>query len=208
VDLSAASEQVRAEKRALRKETRERRRTVTAEASARAGERAAVLLDAFLASSGRAPSLVLLYAGLPGELDTRPLDALLCRRGATIAWPRVAGPSLRLHVAAHDQLAPGGLAIREPAADLPEVAPSLLDLAVVPGLAFDRAGHRLGSGRGYYDALLERAPQALRVGVCLPAELIPRVPSEPHDVLMDLVIADEVQVTGARPLPPPKEVAP
>lgn len=64
-----------------------------------------------------------------------------------------------------------------------------IDLAVIPGMAFDRAGHRLGRGKGYYDRLLPRLPKAYKLGVCFPFQLLDSIPCEEHDVVMDDVVA-------------------
>jgi 5-formyltetrahydrofolate cyclo-ligase len=63
-----------------------------------------------------------------------------------------------------------------------------IDLAVIPGVAFDRLGARLGRGKGYYDRLLSQMPNAYKIGICFPFQLLERLPSEPHDVLMNEVI--------------------
>ena len=63
-----------------------------------------------------------------------------------------------------------------------------IDLAVIPGVAFDRYGHRLGRGKGYYDRLLPQIP-ASKVGICFPFQLIEEVPAEAFDFRMDTIIA-------------------
>lgn len=198
------------EKMTLREAMRARRRALTSEATLRAGLRAAALLaELLLREPGRAPRSALLYSSLPGEADTGAIDALLRRRGAAVAYPRVEGGRLRLHRASPAELQPGQFGIREPPLAAEEISIAALDLVVVPGLAFDRAGHRLGFGGGYYDALLDAAPDALRVGVCLEEQLLPNVPTEPHDQRVDFVLADEIHASGARPWlspPTPKEV--
>ncbi|MSP62674.1 MAG: 5-formyltetrahydrofolate cyclo-ligase [Myxococcales bacterium] len=206
--IPAPPRDLQAEKRALRAAMRQRRGSITPDQAMRAGVQAAGLLEEHLAGRLRAARLALLYSALPGELDTGAIELLLLRRGARVAWPRVGnGIDLHLHVASGDDLRPGRFAIREPDPSAPAVGAGEIDLVIVPGLAFDRTGHRLGFGRGYYDALLARAPQAIRYGACLPYQLVPNVPAEPHDQRMDFVVADELIATGARPLPEP-EVAP
>ena len=63
-----------------------------------------------------------------------------------------------------------------------------IDLALVPGMAFDAAGHRLGRGKGYYDRFLGEHPHIYKIGVCFPFQRVAEVPSEAHDVVMDEVI--------------------
>jgi 5-formyltetrahydrofolate cyclo-ligase len=68
--------------------------------------------------------------------------------------------------------------------------PEMIDLMVVPGVAFDRAGHRLGRGAGYYDRYLSspHAAGVYKMGVCFPWQSVESVPTEPHDIAMDEVI--------------------
>jgi len=60
---------------------------------------------------------------------------------------------------------------------------------IVPGVAFDSQCHRLGRGKGFYDRLLPQIPHAVKIGVCFDHQIVEELPSEPHDVLMDLVIS-------------------
>lgn len=69
-----------------------------------------------------------------------------------------------------------------------EVDPGQIDLVIVPGMAFDRAGGRMGRGKGFYDRYLCRCA-APKMGVCLAHQIVDSVPSEPHDLKMDVVIA-------------------
>jgi 5-formyltetrahydrofolate cyclo-ligase len=64
-----------------------------------------------------------------------------------------------------------------------------IDLAVIPGVAFDRHGARLGRGKGYYDRLLSLMLNAYKIGICFPFQLLEHIPSEPHDVLMNEVVS-------------------
>ena len=81
--------------------------------------------------------------------------------------------------------------IEEPAAGAPVVAPEAIDLVVVPALAIDGAGHRLGYGRGYYDQTLVRTVNAVTVGVAFDFQLIAEVPFEAHDVPVAWVVTDQ-----------------
>ena len=188
----AARDDVQGEKRALREEMRRLRAAVTPAAARLAGDCAASLLATHLDredEAGRAGiRIALLYAPLPGELDTALIDELLRSRGTAIAYPRVDGDLLRLHFAAPSDLVRGRFAIAGPPSHLPSVAAGDLDLVLVPALAFDRRGHRLGFGRGFYDRLLAAAPAATRLGACLPHQLVPRLPDEPHDVAVDFIL--------------------
>ncbi len=89
--------------------------------------------------------------------------------------------------------------IPEPRPDLPEVPPAAVDWALVPGLAFDERGFRLGRGAGYYDRLIPTFRRdAICWAVCLTCQLIDRVPVEPHDVPLNGVSTPSRDVQGAR----------
>lgn len=136
-------------------------------------------------------SCAALYASVGHELDTEPLRRQLSSRGVRTCYPRIVGerpPELAFHVVADPaELVPARFGLREPQETATVVLPTEIDVFIVPGLAFDETGRRLGQGRGYYDACLHSQPDALRVGVCHPWQQISAVPSEPHDERMDLL---------------------
>jgi 5-formyltetrahydrofolate cyclo-ligase len=104
--------------------------------------------------------------------------------GKSFAYPRVTEGRLDLfRVESLFDLIPGAFGLREPSADLARaVAPDALDLILVPGVAFTLSGERLGRGGGYYDRLLASlAPRTCKIGVCFDAQILPRLPVEPHD---------------------------
>jgi 5-formyltetrahydrofolate cyclo-ligase len=118
--------------------------------------------------------------GEPDVLDSWP-------DGKRIALPRVEGDDLKFHwVAGRAELQPGRFGILEPAAEAPAAGDDF-DLILVPGMAFDLRGGRLGRGRGFYDRFL-RTALGLRVGVCFEDQIVDDVPSEAHDLRMDFVI--------------------
>ena len=89
-----------------------------------------------------------------------------------------------------DKLCPGeGFAIPEPVGALFEDL-AQIDLILVPGVAFDASGNRLGRGKGYYDKIL-RQTDAYKLGVCFAFQLLEQIPTEPHDVKMDRVVASK-----------------
>ncbi len=87
-----------------------------------------------------------------------------------------------------EKLYPGeGFAIPEPVGEV-FTAYEQMEMVIVPGVAFDAQGNRLGRGKGYYDKFLKRCPSALKIGVCFPFQLIENVPIDEYDVKMDMVI--------------------
>ena len=87
-------------------------------------------------------------------------------------------------------LAAGAFGIGEPTGRR-FAAYDTIDVAVVPGLAFDAAGNRLGYGQGTYDRLLGALPRGCRkIGLCFEAQLAPAVPTEPHDIPMDFLLTE------------------
>jgi 5-formyltetrahydrofolate cyclo-ligase len=132
---------------------------------------------------------VALFASVRNEIDTRPVDAALRARGATVLYPRVAGATLAFAaVDSRASLVAGDLGIPEPPADAQPVPVEAIDVFVIPGLAFDTDGERLGWGRGHYDRTLAAAPAALRVGYAYDFQLVPIVPANADDERVDVVV--------------------
>jgi 5-formyltetrahydrofolate cyclo-ligase len=134
---------------------------------------------------------VLFFAPLPDELDVWPLLELALGSARRVALPRYL-PHLDQYEAAlithpvHDIIL-GQMAIREPHPRCPTCPLNQLDLVLVPGVAFDPCGRRLGRGKGFYDRLLA-AVAGVRCGVALDIQLLPIVPTEPHDQLLDCIL--------------------
>jgi 5-formyltetrahydrofolate cyclo-ligase len=142
---------------------------------------------------------VLLYAALEDELDVGAAISALRRRGTRTLLPKVRGGRLELIATGElHSLAVGYRGIREP--DGPSIDPEVVDVAVVPGVAFDPVGGRLGRGGGHYDRLLPSLPSdAPRIGMCFACQLVPMVPREPHDAAIDVVVSEHaVYRTNAR----------
>jgi len=123
------------------------------------------------------------FCALPGEPDV--LDPWPSNK--RIALPRIEGEELMFHwVSSREGLADGRFGVLEPKAEALS-AGCEFDLILVPGMAFDRSGGRLGRGRGYYDRFLSRASGVV-AGVCFDKQLIGKVPIESHDVRMDVIL--------------------
>ena len=134
---------------------------------------------------------LLLYYPLADEVDVRPLILEAFEAGKRVLLPVVNGEDLELRLyEGEDSLREGAFGIMEPTGSL--FAPDCYDeieLALIPGMAFDGAGHRLGRGKGYYDRLLPMLTQARLTGICFPFQFVDEVPAEPHDIPVEEVIA-------------------
>ena len=129
---------------------------------------------------------ILLYASLPDEVDTSVLISRALQEGKRVFLSVVEGDELALK-AYSGQTVIGPYGIREPVGER-LLDYGQIDLAVIPGMAFDMQGHRLGRGKGYYDRLLPALP-VYRIGLCFPFQLVDDVPVDVHDCLVDEVIA-------------------
>ncbi len=128
---------------------------------------------------------ILLYHALPDEVDTREALERWAAQGKTLYLPVVVGDDLVLRRYDHETMQQGAFGIWEPVGE--NVDEAQIELIIVPGVAFDSKGNRLGRGKGYYDRLLSRST-AVRVGVCYSCQLLPSLPAEPHDCLMHYVV--------------------
>ena len=132
---------------------------------------------------------ILLYAPMRGEVDLLSLfeDSSKC-----FYFPRVEGVGLRVfRVESLEDLEKGAFGILEPKLSCEEVEGFELDLIVLPGLAFDVQGNRLGKGRGYYDRFLEKISERKKVSTLALAfsfQVVEEVPVEVHDEKIDVVI--------------------
>ena len=132
-------------------------------------------------------STVLLYNSLPDEVDTHLLLEAGLKAGKQILLPVVAGEDLELRMYS-EQMREGLFGILEPVGEA-FLDFSSIDLAIVPGIAFDAERHRLGRGRGYYDRLLLNLPNCKTMGICFPFQLVDSVPVDSHDIPMSEVIS-------------------
>lgn len=135
----------------------------------------------------RKAKTILLYHSLKDEVQTHEFIGKWSS-SKQIILPVVVGDILELRpFTGSVNLSVGSYGIAEPTGKLFTDYASI-DLAVIPGVAFDTSGHRLGRGKGYYDKLLPQI-RAWKIGICFPFQLVDEVPSESFDVCMDEIIA-------------------
>ena len=133
------------------------------------------------------------FMPLKSEINPLPLMQKLSEAGASFALPAIAGRGKPLIMRAWEFGAPldrGQWGIREPKPEAPEVAP---DILLVPMLAFDRNGYRIGYGAGYYDMTITKfraMKPVVAVGIAFAAQEVPAVPTTPRDARLDLVLTE------------------
>ncbi len=151
---------------------------------------------------------VMYYIDVRSEVRTRhalPADlasALADGKKIVVPWCNDCGELELFHLERMDELAVGMYKILEPKPELrglpgKQVRAEDLDLVMVPGVAFDRSGARMGHGKGYYDKLLQHTrANAPLVALAFECQLFPEIPTAPHDIFMDLIITERAMCHG------------
>ena len=174
------------QKKELRKLIRQRKAVHTAEEKAGMSARICrqVLADPHWAKA----NTVFLYHALTDEVDTTILIDAAMHEGKTVLLPVIDGDDLRLkiHTGATQT---GSYSIQEPIGE-EFTCYKEITLAIVPGMAFDKKGNRLGRGRGFYDRTLPKLAEAYKIGLCFPFQLLESIPCETYDIKMDAVLYD------------------
>jgi 5-formyltetrahydrofolate cyclo-ligase len=174
----------------LRRATVARRNSIPAVVRAAAAE--SIATRPFPVEFG-AGAVISGFMPLRNEIDTEPLMHKLAARGAQLALPVVIGREKPLLMRAWnfgEPLVAGVWGIREPKSDAAVVYP---DILLVPLLAFDRTGHRIGHGAGYYDftlAQLRARKSVVAVGIAFATQEVPTVPTTLRDEQLDLVLTE------------------
>jgi 5-formyltetrahydrofolate cyclo-ligase len=187
-------------KAALRRQMRDRRRRLPPDERARLAE--AIEASLFALSEFEQRGTVLLFSSFGSEV---PTDGIASR--ALSEGRRVLMPFLDREVMHAAELHPGDVPMptsygpNEPPTRLP-IDPGHVDAIVVPGLAFDREGFRLGYGGGHYDRYLRAMPShALRIGIAFHLQVVDAVPHGPGDEQVDVIVTEEETIRCRRPPP-------
>jgi 5-formyltetrahydrofolate cyclo-ligase len=193
---------------ALREAKRTMRQTVLAARDALPAEARAAASQAIAERFGqradfREARAILVTLPFRNEWDTRVLVRAALLAGKTIAAPRVdnATRMLELYAVADPEgdVVLSAQRIPEPSSQCPPVAREAIDFVVVPGIAFDRDGRRLGYGGGFYDRLLPLlSPRAARVAGAFDLQIVPRVPVGPNDIGIDAIVTESQELSVPR----------
>ncbi len=183
-------------KDSLRNEVRGRLNQIAMET--RAAAAAHIDANVWTMPEMRSARVLLLYASLPSEVPTDGIAREAGSRGVQVVYPRCLPDrvAMTLHAVdgAEKLVSVGHLGMREPLSDCPVVELNEIDIAFLPGLAWDRAGNRLGRGAGYYDRHFAQVGDGpIRVGLFFAAQEVIGVPADPWDIPLDAIVT-EVEV--------------
>lgn len=174
------------DKAALRKSIRERKRAMT---PAEIEEKSRILGEKFLSSEAY-KNAAAVYGYLPynQEVRTVPMLRQALADGKRVAVPKVYGDEMKfLYITDFDRVEKGYAGIPEPVDDGP-VAEDPTALVLMPGLAFDPEGHRIGYGGGFYDKFLAKEPRHPTLALCYDFQMLPKLETEEFDIPVDWVI--------------------
>ncbi|MGI6168616.1 MAG: 5-formyltetrahydrofolate cyclo-ligase [Christensenellales bacterium] len=141
----------------------------------------------------RAARCLFVYVSCGNEVGTHALIRRAREDGKKVGVPLCLdkGEMVCCGIASLSALCPGRRGILEPVDRTGEIQPEEIDLAVVPGVAFDETGSRLGQGGGYYDRFLPTIRHACRIGLCYEWQVLKKLPTEKHDEKMDYIVHQE-----------------
>jgi 5-formyltetrahydrofolate cyclo-ligase len=139
----------------------------------------------------RSARTILFFAPLPGEMDLWPLLEESVSAGKMVALPWF-DPATQTYLARRVEnpaceIVAGKFGVREPAPGCVEIPLQKIDLVLVPGVAFDLSGNRLGRGKGFYDRLLAKI-SGVKCGVGYDFQLLEKIPAEPHDAKVNFIL--------------------
>jgi len=197
------SETIADQKRALRRAMVERRDSLTP--SRRAQYSATITMQLLAMAAYQRAKTVMAYMSFGSEFDTSRFMEQVLRDGKNLALPRVDKINHALVIHQIDNVSDvevGVFGIREPRADAPLIDLSEIDFMLIPGLAFDRTGMRMGYGAGFYDQLLVRiaavknaqTPQSTRVSAVFATQIVEAVPCTGHDQRIHFIITENEQI--------------
>lgn len=184
----------------LRQTLLQKRKALSAEQ--KNGFDAAICRKLLSGAAYRYADTLLLYSPLPDEVDITPIAEQAYRQGKTVAFPRcIPGSSdMEFHITGGlHELEVGTYSIMEPPASAPIWRPREHEHAIclLPGLAFDREGYRIGYGKGYYDRYFKDGRTALLIGVAYSDAILPHLPHGRYDITVDTVITEKQIITAS-----------
>ena len=174
------------DKKELRSQIRQRKRAMT---DVEILEKSRRLMELFCASEAyRKADAIYGYLPYNQEVRTTPMLQQALDAGKRVAVPKIFGDEMKfIWLEDLSQVAPGYSKIPEPIVDGP-IADDPNALVLMPGMAFDAAGHRIGYGGGFYDRFLEQEPNHPTLALCYDFQMLPHLETEEHDIPVDTVL--------------------
>lgn len=179
-------------KKRLRQECLEKRSGLSQDEVREKSER--IMARLFELDEFKKANFIMFYVDFKNEVMTQDAIAKALSMGKRVAVPKTVKDEglWAIEIKSLDDLSAGALGILEPTKLENRVDPEELDLVIVPGVAFDRKGHRLGFGAGYYDRFLPKLrPGVKKIAVAFEVQLVDSVPAEEHDIRMDAILTEE-----------------
>lgn len=174
------------DKKELRRAIREKKRAMTEDEIENRSAKLAQLL--YASDAYRNAQTIYGYLPYNQEVRTVPMLEQALRDGKRVAVPKVFGDEMKfLYLEDLTKVAKGYAGIPEPIADEPEARDNSA-LVLMPGLAFDPQGHRIGYGGGFYDKFLAAEPNHPTLALCYDFQLLPELETEEHDIPVDTVL--------------------
>ena len=187
------------QKKALRKEMRSRRASMSKEDRDIASHK--IVSNLLNNPIYKSADTIMAYSSMPEEIQLNELFDNAFANDKILAIPLIIGRGTMrpVFLPTVEDLVVGDFGIMTVRQDKRQfVEFDDIDCVIVPGAAFDRQGNRLGLGGGYYDRFLQRVPNAKRVALAFDYQLLEAVPAEPHDAKMDIIITESETLTFKR----------
>lgn len=184
-----------ANKKALRASIKQKRRALSIEYRQQASRKMQAELTRL--PCYKAAEYIMLYMAMQDEVQLDELIAMVLKDAKKAVIPLVTGAGLMEAVELSDMadLVPDKYGIKTVSEEKRRlIAPDKIDLIIVPGVAFDKAGHRLGMGGGFYDRFMLRASRAVRAALAYDCQLLAAVPAEVHDLTVDYIITEKQNI--------------
>lgn len=195
---------IKREKDVIRKECSEKRNSIDLEEKKLMDEKVCKAVESLV--SFRHADIILLYAPIKSEIDILPILTLAKEKGKKVAFPKcnTEERTMKFHfVDSIEEMTPLAYGIREPSEDSPVYDPETtpgVAICLVPGLAFDVYGYRLGYGKGYYDKFMNKF-QGSTIGIVYSNLILPSLPRGRYDKHCDIMVTEK----GIKPIKQEKE---
>ncbi|GAA6325403.1 5-formyltetrahydrofolate cyclo-ligase [Fusobacterium ulcerans] len=170
------------EKKSIRNYIREKRESLSYSEVEETSEK---ITEALLKSSYfEEAETVMSYMSFKNEIDTHEINNAVLSSGKKLILPRTVGKEKMEAVEYGKGLKRGAMGIEEP---IGEEYAGKIDLIIVPGVAFDKEGNRIGFGRGYYDRFLENYSDSVKISIAYDFQLVEKIEAEKHDKKVDII---------------------